>query len=142
MAYFPDMSDYRYHPRGSRPNTKSVGWLSRQHAFETGTPSQQHLTLLLDFCSVRTVQMRGIHLCELCQNPEPDHFMVHHNGATLKLGSAEIRVFGNDGTIYAAPDLIYHYVRDHRYRPPESFLTALTTSPKPPSQEFFDLLRN
>lgn len=140
MAYFPDMSDYCYHHNGIRPKTKTVGWLSREHTFEKEMPSQEHLTLLWDFCTVQTMQMRGFHLCELCENPERSHLLVQRNGETLSLGSAEIRVFGNDGTIYAAPNLIYHYVRDHGYRPPQSFLTALENSPKPPSQEFFDRL--
>jgi hypothetical protein len=140
MAHFCDMSDYCYYPDGIRPETKTVGWLSREHGFEKNVPSEHHLDLLWDFCTVRIVQMRGFHLCELCENPEHNHFRVDRNEKTLELGSAEIRVFGNDGTIYAAPNLIYHYVRDHGYRPPKSFLTALESSPRPPSQKYFDRL--
>ena len=42
----------------------------------------------------------------------------------LRLGSAEIRVFGREEGTYAAPDLIYHYVVDHHYLPPEEFIKA------------------
>jgi len=53
----------------------------------------------------------------------------------LKLGSAEIRVVGQDGTVYAAPDLIYHYVVVHDYRPPEEFIQAVMETPLPGTQE-------
>jgi hypothetical protein len=43
----------------------------------------------------------------------------------LSLGSAEIRVPGSGGRIYAAPDLIYHYVEAHGYRPPDEFVEAV-----------------
>jgi hypothetical protein len=56
------------------------------------------------------------------------------------LGSAEIRVFADSGAIYAAPDLIYHYMAVHRYKPPDQFITALTAGPHPFSKEHLDRL--
>jgi hypothetical protein len=58
----------------------------------------------------------------------------------LLLGSAEIRVFSNEGRIYAAPNLLFHYVCEHHYRPPKEFVQALRTGPRPPSQAYFDAL--
>jgi hypothetical protein len=46
------------------------------------------------------------------------------NGHTVCLGSAEVRVVGA-GVTHAAPDLIYHYVVRHEYRPPEEFIRAV-----------------
>jgi len=43
----------------------------------------------------------------------------------MHLGSAEIRVQGIDGAVYAAPNLIYHYMANHNYLPPEEFLGAI-----------------
>ena len=43
----------------------------------------------------------------------------------MLLGSAEIRVFGQNGKIYAAPNLIYHYMKDCGYLPPQEFLDEL-----------------
>jgi hypothetical protein len=40
------------------------------------------------------------------------------------LGSAEIRVQGADGTLYAAPNLVIHYMTAHHYCPPEEFCRA------------------
>jgi hypothetical protein len=56
------------------------------------------------------------------------------------LGSAEIRVFSESGAIYAAPDLIYHYMVVHRYKPPDQFISALRVGPHPLSKEYLDRL--
>lgn len=37
---------------------------------------------------------------------------------------AEIRAEGEDGACYAAPDLVIHYIAEHRYCPPEEFCQA------------------
>src|SRR5439155_5623857 len=58
----------------------------------------------------------------------------------LMLGGAEIRVFGERGRIYAAPNLIYHYVVAHHYKPPDEFLQALRQGRCPPEPEYLDLL--
>jgi hypothetical protein len=41
------------------------------------------------------------------------------------VGSAEIRVHAPSGAIYAAPDMIIHYVEKHGYRPPDHFVQAV-----------------
>ncbi len=48
---------------------------------------------------------------------------------------------GQDGTVYAAPDLIYHYVVAHHYRPPDEFIQAVMETPLPGSQEYEVLKR-
>ena len=58
----------------------------------------------------------------------------------LYLGSAEIRVFGPRGKIYAAPNLLFHYVTAHHYKPPVEFLQALALAPSPPDPAYFDRL--
>ena len=44
----------------------------------------------------------------------------------LRLGSREIHIKAVDGTIFKAPDLVYHYVKEHGYCPPEAFIRAIT----------------
>lgn len=41
------------------------------------------------------------------------------------VGGAEIRVTGADGTVYATPDMIIHYVERHQYKPPDQFIAAV-----------------
>jgi hypothetical protein len=66
--------------------------------------------------------------------------VAERHGEMRLLGSAEIRVFSESGAIYAAPDLIYHYMAAHRYKPPEQFVSALRFGPHPFSREYQDRL--
>jgi hypothetical protein len=116
------------------------------------------LEAVWQYCKFPVAQMRGRHECEFCwsQLPQPsdkasllaalrDHdnrvWRSERNGETLFLGSAEIRVFGSDELIYAAPTLIYHYISIHHYKPPEEFLRALKESPKPPDPVYLRRLK-
>jgi hypothetical protein len=140
MAYFQDLTRYVYH--GSefyRPETVNIGWLERNERFDEQRPGDDVLDLLWSFCKVSIARMRGIHECGLdsCE----DSYIAARDSERLILGSAEIRVFGEDGMIYAAPTLIYHYVLAHRYKPPAQFLLALSRGPKPPSESYFDKLK-
>src|SRR5262245_28277392 len=139
MSYFEDLSEYRFGGVLSlQPSAKSVGWLGKDHAFETAVPDTDLLEVLWSYCSISVVQTRGIHDCEFCLTGTPN--FVETAGRTLYLGSAEIRVFSKHGDIYAAPNLIYHYVSVHHYKPPEGFVAALREMPGPPSPEYFDRL--
>lgn len=164
MGYFPDLEFYSYFSHNP-PETRNIGWLERGHEFERMMPSEEVLDLLWSFCSVSVMQSRGIHECDLCATPQTVHAV--RNGSRLLLGSSEIRVFSKEGvssalrqrlremesgglillrgsafpfSIYAAPNLIYHYVRTHHYKPPDEFLRALKEGPRPPGREYFDRL--
>ncbi len=157
MTYLKDLSEYTYARSESyRPITKAVGWLSRGHEFEVAVPSEAVLDLLWQYCKVRVVQMRGFHTCEFCPSAiaaandlsglmaalkhEGLGQSVERKGEKLLLGSAEIRAFGRGNIIYAAPNLIFHYVSVHHYNPPAEFLEALTEGPKPTGSDYFNRL--
>lgn len=158
MAYFSDLSIYTYissppkatnilwlgldqnlpntasfHPAG----TKNVGWLSLGHDFPMMQPTEEILDLIWKHCKISVQQTRGIHRCEFCSGPVGN---TERHGERLVLGSAEIRVFSNHGYTYAAPNLIYHYISVHQYKPPDEFLLALARGPRPPSPEYFERL--
>ena len=59
----------------------------------------------------------------------------------LLLGGAEIRVFSAEGTIFAAPTLIYHYIHTHSYDPPIQFCRAVMDLTPPPAEEYFEKLK-
>jgi len=101
----------------------NVGWLDGTHAFPQAPPTTELLTALFDKCGEPANKTRGWHRCELCDAPAP--FLVERNGQNLLLGGAEIRVETPAGPVFAAPDLIYHYVRDHHYNPPVEFVMGL-----------------
>lgn len=159
MTYIEDLSLYSYaNSAFYRPVTKAVGWLGRQHAFEVSPPMEEVLDTVWQYCKSPVAQMRGQHECEFCRSqllPPSDMtsmldalkdqdnrvWRAERNGETLFLGSAEIRVFGRNELIYAAPTLIYHYISVHHYNPPEEFLRALKESPKPPDPVYVERLK-
>lgn len=110
--YYLDLSRYAYF--GHEPNTYNVGWLDATHPYPTGHVPTEFVERLHSFLEITVRPMFGSHLCELC-----------HNTSWTK----EIRVFGQGEIVYAAPAMIYHYVVDHHYRPPEEFIQAVLTSP-------------
>lgn len=140
MTYFNDLSNYAYLPEFARPRSLNVGWLGLGHDFDKMTPSDADLNLLWEFCKVSIAQTRGIHNCDFCKGNQP--VVGERNGLSLLLGTSEIRVFSPDGTIYAAPTLIYHYVLQHNYRPPDEFMNALRVGDSPPMEDYFNRLRN
>ncbi len=140
--YFADLSPYSYFPRATaedQPPVLNVGWLDAQHPFPTGDVLSTFVERLWEYCRIKVEATRGLHDCELCRQPEPGKHATR-DGETLWLGSAEVRVFGN-GVVFAAPNLIYHYVVDHHYLPPEDFVRAvLEGTPRPGSPEYAALV--
>lgn len=139
MTYFEDLSDYGFLDGSPlRLTLKRVGWLEVGHFFETMAPSDETLDLLWAHCKISLAQTRGFHQCDLCDPPRT--VLASRGGPRLLLGTSEIRVFSDTSAFYAAPTLIYHYVRTHHYKPPDIFLHALRTPPSPPNPAYFDRL--
>jgi hypothetical protein len=125
--YYPDLTPYCY---GSEehyidPDVLNIGWLDVSHPFPKKKAPESFLDALFERCLDRVCQTRGHHRCPFCRAPS---FGVEasRKGARTTLGSAEIRVKGKEGKTYAAPDLIYHYVAEHDYAPPEEFVDAVS----------------
>ncbi len=142
MTWFGHLTEYEYFARDRRPDVLNVGWLGRDPSFPTAIPSEETLDLLWGLCWVVVRQTRGFHLCEFCPH-QPTKWCLEasRSGRARALGSAEVRVFSKAGAVYAAPNLIYHYVEAHRYKPPDEFWLALHEGPSPPDEEYLDRLR-
>lgn len=130
MTWFEDLSPYTYcenvwTPPGTAaaPTAVNVGWLDGVHPFATADPRPELVEALLRLCRKRVNVMRVMHRCELCAEPELG-IVEQIDGETIHLGNTEIRVIAADGTLYAAPTLIAHYVAEHHYLPPTAFVTA------------------
>ncbi len=117
--------------------TKAVGWLSSKHDFCQGETSSAFKSSLFMFCKSAVRRTRGFHTCEFCKQCSSSS-MCQEEG--LWLGSAEIRVFYQD-RVYAAPDLIYHYVLRHQYKPPDEFIEAVLEGPKPGDVRYEELVK-
>ncbi len=122
--YFADLSPYTFLGDPPRENILNVGWLDNQHSFPTGRLDSRLLDLLFGLCLRPVRKTRGFHQCLLCQRRELG-YLVQHGGKERRLGSAEIRLKGADDVVFASPDMIFHYVRDHDYLPPDAFVKAL-----------------
>ena len=137
--YYPDLSAYSYANVDSPipqqlAGVFNVGWIERGRELVTGVVPEHLLTdlrraLRLSSCA----RMRGYHECEFCwPDVPPTQFVIGDPQETVDdvgekrfLGSSEIWVPGPAGIIYAAPDLIVHYVEHHHYLPPPSFIAAI-----------------
>jgi len=119
MARYPDMTEY-VHGHCFRTMT-NVGWLGRGTAFDTRPTSPQFRQALLELVArIRVNVTPGFRQCDLCgAGPGIE---VPFEGGTIVLGNAELHFRGWRGFSFAAPDLIYHYVAEHGYRPPKPFM--------------------
>jgi hypothetical protein len=139
MTTYDDLLEYQF--LGREAGTRNVGWLGPDREFEQAKPIAEVLDKVWHFCRMPVAQARGFHRCEFCSDAVANvERMLHadRNGERIYMGSAEIRVFARDGTAYAAPTRIYHYMKFHNYRPPDEFIRALTEGPAPWSVEYLD----
>ena len=122
--YFPDLNLYTYLNQPPDPNLLTIGWLDNERDFQKGTISEKLLDKILELCFEPVSKTRGFH-----QSPflpiNLSGYAVTFKDKRMVLGSAEIRVKGKNGKTYAAPNLIYHYIKDCAYKPPQEFLEAL-----------------
>ena len=98
--------------------------------FQKGFTGQEFKEKLLRFCSDEFIVnlYRGYHTCEFC-NLSDFQWYNEQNGKYrgahwASIGNGEIRVLG-PSVVYVAPALVYHYVSEHQYRPPDEFIEAV-----------------
>jgi predicted enzyme related to lactoylglutathione lyase len=129
MTYFPDLSEYKSKAYPLLPPFKevlTVGWLAEGHEYPTGEVDAEtidKLNLLLESPKTHALQSRGFHECDLCSIEQ--RVYPSYKDRQIALGSAELWIPSSGGVIYAAPNLIVHYIEDHGYRPPDAFINAV-----------------
>ena len=116
-----DLSNYFYaRYKIEIPNMIAVGWLDQENDYPLATTKISTVITeklrILDRCGYDAVVMRGFTPCPICSE------CYDKNG--LLLGNAELWI-PFEGKIYAAPDLILHYIEDHNYSPPAEYLNAI-----------------
>jgi len=122
--FYEDLSLFQYTRRDVAPNLLNVGWLDASHPYAKGDVPEKFLDHLFDLCRSQVNRTRGWQECQFCEKANLGVRVVKDE-TELVLGSAEIRVPGEGGLIYASPNLIYHYVAAHGYRPPDAFIEAV-----------------
>ena len=121
---FDDLTPYCYNPNWDRPGAVNVGWLG-DHVPTVKRADALFLRKLALRCCNPINAMRGYHICEICgKNPmeDNDQFFLE-NGRHL--GNGEIWITASSGRIFVSPTMIYHYICDNDYSPPDEFVTAV-----------------
>jgi hypothetical protein len=126
MSHFPDLGTETQIAIG--PYVRAIGWLSGTEAFPVGDAPDEFVGRLRDFCANWPAAVQaldwpiacGFHLCELCN---------------------EFYASGNIGVpanklLFVAPEMVAHYVEQHRYLPPRQFIDAILASPMPGTTGF------
>ena len=130
-----DLSEYQGCPPESELGMLplAIGWLERGTQFDTGPVPDGFTDKLLAFCQsdLLVCEIGGRWHCGV-DNHKMEPIRVGRQ--EFILGKGEIRVIGDDN-IYAAPDLVYHYVTEHQYRPPDAFVRAVMMGPPAGSPE-------
>lgn len=119
--YYQDLSEFEYHSAYTGLN---VGWLDGEHDFPLATPSTEFLDALfavIESGKFTKCAAAGVHLCELCNSRE---LVVDRNGGEIFMGNTEIEITSRDMN-FIAPSLVYHYVSEHNYSPPEPFIQGV-----------------
>jgi hypothetical protein len=127
MGYFADLTPYSYIQRTARECELNVGWLDNQHPFLVGSVPQEVLSKVFQLCRKPVNLTRGKQSCDLCRE-RGLACTGEHEGVRLELGNGEIRVIGSAGKVYASPVMIYHYISEHKYLPPQEFIDAVLAS--------------
>lgn len=126
MTWYPDMGTESMIDAGE--HIRAVGWLSSNHPFSTGEVSVDFLARLREFVKHWSDSTQalgwgifmGLHTCELCGQ--------FHSGGNFGVPCGKL--------LFAAPEMISHYVEAHQYRPPVDFITAIMQSPLPNTEEY------
>ena len=140
MAYYKDLSKYTYLSNEEK-NTINVGWFDGEHEYLQGDVTEEFILALWEYIKYPVNETRGIY-SNIALDGGVKKFVAKYQGYNILLGSAEIRVVDTKNNIvYAAPNLILHYVINHHYMPPQSFMDAVINGQKPNSDEYSNVIK-
>lgn len=132
--YFEDLTKYEYM---TTENSRNVGWLEKGHFINKGAVPDEFVKKLWKYLRYPVQVCRGFHVCDFCKITKTGVPTVTYKGETREVGYYEIRVWDENGDMYAAPSLILHYILAHGYEPPQEFIDAVINSPDASSEEYY-----
>ena len=100
----------------------AVGWIERP-GFATGQVPDACIEALIAAHRSKIVRdgTRGIHTCKLCGSNLPK---LHWRDQSVQLEGHGHYLVRLEKTVYMAPELLLHYIGEHRYCPPQDFVHA------------------
>ena len=145
--HYPDLKSYHMYD-DIYPNMLNIGWLDKSYDFPKGKVSRilveklRYLTLLAkeqdmfrythpSGIVIHSGLVRGpIFKCPYCEEKiglfEGSDQSDNPKGVQLGINTMEIPDVNGD-IIYIFPTLLYHYITEHYYQPPQQFLEALVS---------------
>ena len=133
MSYYEDLSPYNYHHHSKKE--LNVGWLEKDFPFEKGEVPAGFLDKLKLIAEHTVFHTRGFQLCGFCKE------QIVEGKIKCATSSNEIRVIGPDGSVYASPYMVVHYIEDHGYLPPQQFIDAVMNGPLPGTSEYDEIFK-
>lgn len=132
--YYKDLTKYEY---TTSEDSLNIGWLEKGHLSDKGDVPEEFVEKLWKHLRYPVRVCRGFHVCDFCENPERGVPIAEFKGKRREVGYYEIRVWGKAGSVYAAPSLIFHYILQHGYKPPQEFIDAVMESEEADSDEYY-----
>jgi len=150
--YYPDLSVYRIgrDEKGYTifPMTKNVGWLSSERTFNIGLVQEKFLLNLKEILFMDTANANRLRNekfpeilieesyvrsppinCPICNEKiiiDSDGLEYYTGSECKHVGNSALKIHVIDkGVYYSFPALLYHYVKDHNYLPPQEFIDAV-----------------
>ena len=125
--HFVDLTPYEYSAKRSIVHVYNIGWIEDAGQCRIGLTDPQ-VSFILEYYYTDLIAnlTRGHHGCALCGSREP---RLVYEDRRIILGAAELWIPSEQGKIFAAPDLVIHYLRDHSYAPPDEFIVAVLRLP-------------
>lgn len=138
MAYFRDFTVCHYDSQSDwRCRLMAIGWIERGKPFDRGSVPAAVLDTIAALraqfgASFPHLTCRGWHCCSLCGSFDTPH----------PLAQSHINLYiPHRGFMFLAPGRVDHYIAEHDYAPPDSFVDALLACPPPASAEYRALCR-
>jgi len=133
MAHYTDLSFFRYEDAswifkdGFPYILLNIGWLDQAKDYPKGDLLEKDkiLYFIFQLCRHPVILHRGFHACNLCDSPQIGIRNEKHNETEFAVGNGSIMVKGKNNLLYVAPTMIFHYIKEHNYLPPEEFIEAL-----------------
>jgi hypothetical protein len=138
--YYEDLTEYSYSKFPAKLRAKydiaddvifyNVGWLDVSVEYKKGFVGEAFLTKFIEYLDKNTANMmRGVHDCQFCERDNPDfdveeRILLSVDGSVFAFGCKEVFVFG-EKCVYLCPDMIFHYMKEHAYVPPDVFIEAV-----------------
>jgi hypothetical protein len=128
MTYYKDFTPCTYVDANDwLCRLMAIGWIERGKRFPKGhsaSLSVERIHLLREEFgrAFPSISFRGLHDCSLCM---------------ARLDQSHINLYiPHRGFVFVTPARVDHYIQEHQYLPPESFIEALLNCPSPLSEDY------